>query len=264
MSESDYEINMHEASDEFRRCWATAGNHLLSQVEKNQLNIYRTDLTPPIREHHVFRLGNQLFTIYLEDIDEQLITPASLEGVIFGSTSMNATPCIMKMQRDISGHWQVMGPRWGLIHAQTRKEIFPPEMVTEEKIEISDWELKDFAIQRITEQLRAKGCQLVSHCSDPDINPSIWFVDKNNKFSYAIIKVVRYPELEASPPNNIASIAESLSHESMNGFFYSVGVANHLDAFAPDEIEPMKLWRGDGYLANVSEPIHLSSILNRH
>jgi len=231
MSESDYEINMHEASDEFRRCWATAGNHLLSQVEKNQLNIYRTDLTPPIREHHVFRLGNQLFTIYLEDIDEQLITPASLEGVIFGSTSMNATPCIMKMQRDISGHWQVMGPRWGLIHAQTRKEIFPPEMVTEEKIEISDWELKDFAIQRITEQLRAKGCQLVSHCS---------------------------------PPNNIAAIAESLSHESMNGFFYSVGVANHLDAFAPDEIEPMKLWRGDGYLANVSEPIHLSSILNRH
>ncbi len=264
MSKPQYNIHMHDASAEFTDCWATAGNHLLDQVERGQLNIYRTDLIPPIREHHVFRLGNQLITVFIEDLDNQLITPSSLEGVIGGSISMNATPCIMEMQRDMAGRWQVVNPRWGLIHAETRKEVFPPDLVTDEKIEMSDWELKDFAIQSVTTQLRENGGQVASHCSDPGINPSIWYVDENNVFSYAIVEVVRCPNLEAPIPYNLKDIVDSVRHESEHGYFYSVSVSNSQELFAPDDGEPMKLWRGDGYLVNASEPIHVSSLLQKY
>lgn len=264
MSKPPHDIHMHDSSEDFHQCWATAGNHILHQVEHGQLNIFRTTLTPPIREHHVFRLGNKLFTVFIEDVDNRLNTPSSLDGVMHGSIEMNAIPCLMRMQRDSAGKWQVVDHRWGLTNPETGEEIFPPDLVTEEKIEMSEWELKDLAIQTVTNKLKEQGCQIASHCSDPGVDPSIWFADEKEVWSYAIVRAVRYPTMEASIPHNLPAMVEHCKQESENGYFYSISVANNQDAFAPDEIPPMPLWRGDGYLLRASEPIHVKDLLQKH
>lgn len=59
-------------------------------------------------------------------------------------------------------------------------------------------------------------------------------------------------------------MVEHCRQETENGYFYSVSAANNQDAFALDEIPAMPLWRGDGYLLRISEPMHINSLLRKH
>ena len=73
-----HDIEMHEASPEFERCWSAAGAHHNSQVQDGLQSWLRAHLTPPFLEHLSFRLGNQLFFIRLEDVEGRLKVPGPL------------------------------------------------------------------------------------------------------------------------------------------------------------------------------------------
>jgi len=60
-----HDIDMHEVSDEFAKCWQAAGRHLDSQNHRGELNWLKANLTPPFLEHLSFRLENQLFLFAL-------------------------------------------------------------------------------------------------------------------------------------------------------------------------------------------------------
>ena len=50
-----HDIDMHEVSDEFAKCWQAAGRHLDSQNHRGELNWLKANLTPPFLEHLSFR-----------------------------------------------------------------------------------------------------------------------------------------------------------------------------------------------------------------
>ena len=64
-----HDIDMHEVSDEFAKCWQVAGRHLDSQNHRGELNWLKANLTPPFLEHLSFRLENPLFFIRIDDVD---------------------------------------------------------------------------------------------------------------------------------------------------------------------------------------------------
>ena len=64
-----FDIEMHEVSKEFSRCWQAAGRHLQARTGDGQLGWLKADLTPPFLEHLSFRMGNQLYFIRIEDVD---------------------------------------------------------------------------------------------------------------------------------------------------------------------------------------------------
>lgn len=74
-------IEMHEASEEFSRCWQAAGLHLQGQVQEGLIWL-KVDLAPPFLEHLSFRLGNQLFFVRIEDADSVMDIPGSRRGLL--------------------------------------------------------------------------------------------------------------------------------------------------------------------------------------
>jgi hypothetical protein len=159
-----------------------------------------------------------------------------------------------------AGAWTPEGIGWGLVDARTKTAVDPVRLVSDERIEISDWELQDFAIQIVRDHLERTGKKLMSWQSNPAISPSIWFVGESGA-EWVVVQAVRYPRTKADLPANWNQIVERCARIGKVGHFASVGVANADDTFdASGAVSSMPLWRGHAMAARfeglVAVPSH--------
>lgn len=239
-----HDIEMHEPSEDFSRCWRAAGQHLQTLAQGAPLSWLKVNLTPPILEHLSFRVGNQLFFIRIEDADGQIDIPGNPNGVLSIADGCKGYACLMPMRR-IGSEWVPIENGWGLIDAKMSTPIDPAALVTDEKIEMTDWELHDFAVQVVRDHIEKDlGYQLMSSQGNPDVDPSIWLVGDHGP-EWVMVRAAKYPDLEASLPANIEEISENCSRLSRIGHFASVAIANSDDAFDPSgDVPALPLWRG--------------------
>jgi hypothetical protein len=238
------QVEQEEPSQNFRRAWQAAGRHIQQQGQGG-VNWIRADLNPPMAEHLSFRIGNKLFYIFIEAAEFSYERGCSLFLKV--AKEATAIPCIMPMTEHLS-EFKPSIDGWGLQHAETKKNINPLELVTDEPIEISDWELHDFAIQVVRGGLEKEGKNVFSAQSSLHIDPSIWFKESGKEF-WVVVRAVRYPEKDADIPKNIQDIRDSCSHMGEVGYFASVAVGNSDDPFDPDAKENgnfLPLYRGHG------------------
>ena len=246
-----YEIEMHEVSPEFERCWNAAGSHLNSQVQGGLHAWLRAHLKPPFLEHLSCRLGNQLFFIRLEDVDGRLEVPGSLRGLHWIADGCQGSACLMPMKKKLpGGEWIPAHPGWGLIDAKTKRPVNPVSLVTDEKIPITDWEMHDFAVQVVRDQLLKEGRQLMSWQGNPNVDPAIWFVGDSKGQEWVVVRAVRFPEKDAKRPHNWSDIAADCARLSKIGHFASVAFASVNLGIGTDGGSPVPLWRGDGVYCN--------------
>lgn len=238
-----YDIEMHEPSQEFRRCWQAAGQHIQTQAQGPLQSWLKASLVPPFLEHLSFRLGNQLFFIRIEDVDGRIRGPGNPGGLLTIADGCRGHPCVMPM-RLRSGQWAPDERGWGLVHARTGKPVDPPALITDELIEITDWELQDFAVQVVRNELEKEGRRLMSWQGNPHVDPSLWFVGDDEP-EWVVVRAVRYPVKDAVPPANMAAIAAECAHLGTRGHFASLSFANINDPFDPAGYG-MPLYRGHG------------------
>lgn len=219
-----HDINMNEPSEEFAKCWRAAGYHLQTQAGGRINSWLKANLTPPFLEHLSFRLGNQLFFIQIEDVDKQLDLPGSLDGLFYIADGCKSHACLLPMKK-IGEEWRPMLPGWGLQDARTKTLINPVELITDEQIEITEWELHDFAVQIVRDQIKKEGKQIMSSQGNPAVDPSIWFVGDNGP-EWVVVRSARYPQSTAARPINLAAIASACQKMSSRGNFASVACAN--------------------------------------
>ncbi len=156
-----YEIDMQTMSGEFLECWKAAGIHLSKQVD-GELGWLRADPRPPFVEHLSFRLGNQLFFVRVEDIDGKVRGPGSLLGLLSIAEKANGRACILPMKKPVGEGWMSDLNDWGLLDAETRRPINPAMLVSEEKIEMTPWEVHNMAVQVVRDYIQNQGFQLMS------------------------------------------------------------------------------------------------------
>ena len=244
-----YEIEMHEVSDEFARCWQAAGRHIDIQVQGPLNSWIKANLNPPFLEHLSFRLGNQLFFIRIEDADGKLQVPGSRDGLLSIAEGCKGHACIMPM-RYRAGVWEPHEAGCGLVDARTGRAVEPAAQVSDERIEMTDWEVQDLAVQIVRDHLEKANRKLMSSQGNPAVDPSIWFVGDNGP-EWVVVRAVRYPTGKAVPPKNWKQISEQCRRMSEVGHFASVSVANADDAFdANGTVSPGPLWRGHGMLVS--------------
>lgn len=237
---------MHEISSggmhpDFPECWRAAAMHLQKQVQ-GRLSWLKADLDSPALEHLSFRLGNQLFFVRIEDVDDRVTGPGSSAGLLTIAQGCAGVPCLLPMQRRVTG-WEPARPNWGLIHAKTNAVVDPIALITDEKIEMTDWELQDFAVQIVRDVLRKEGRTIASTQSNPSVNPSIWLSGENG-LEFVVVRATRHPAGLPSLPENISAIADSCSKLAKRGYYAPVCVANKDDPFAPNSEGALPLWRG--------------------
>lgn len=242
-----HDIHMAEPTQDFARCWQAAGLHIQTQGQ-NAINSWlRAHLAPPILEHLSFRLGNQLFFVRIEDQDAELRVPGSLEGLFAIAEGCNGYTCLMPMRR-VGQEWRAVLPGWGLKDARSGHLLDPVALVSDELIEMTDWELQDFAVQVVRQSLEAEGRQIMSWQNNPGVDPSLWFVGGQGP-EWVVVRAVKYPEANASLPDNLGRVAESCARLSRKGNFASVAFANADDPFDPlakSNGNFLPLYRGHG------------------
>lgn len=242
-----YAIEQEKPPADFLNAWSAAGKHL-ERISDGAVQWLRYTLYQPYIEHLSFRLGNQLFFIHIEAIDGlQVIYPFTgkqKKTFINAAENAGAIPCVMHMKK-IAGAYIPINPGWSLLHAISGLPVTPPELVTDAAIEISDWELHDFAIQVVRNYLEKEGKEITSWQSSLDIDPSLWFKNGDD-IAYIIVRAARYPEKSAGKPANLADIQHGCLPMSKTGYFASVVAANADDPFDPDGQHVLPLYRGHG------------------
>lgn len=189
-------------------------------------------MVPPFLEHLSFRLGNQLFFIRIEDVDCELEVPGSRQGVLSIAEGMNGHPCVMPM-RKVAGEWFPASSGWGLLHLSSEEPLDPAEKITDALVEMTDWELQDFAVQLVCERLSESGRTVISRSNNPAIHPSIWFAGDSGA-EWVLVCPVRPPRSEARLPSNTAEMRKRLESAGYAGHKAVVRVASADDPFDPD------------------------------
>ena len=246
-----YDIEMQEASPEFSKCWQAAGTHIQSQVQDGMRSWLRVDLIPPFLEHLSFRLGNQLFFIRIEDVDGNLKVPGTMQGLHSIADGCKGHACLMLMKKKfLGGDWVPAHTGWGLIDSRTEALIDPISLITDEKIEITLWEVHDFAVQVVRDQLKNEGYKLMSWQGNPEVDPAIWFVGDSKGPEWVVVRAVRYPVKDAKRPHNWSNIAAGCAKLGKIGHFASVAFASADQKFDTVGEEAIPLWRGHGAEVN--------------
>jgi hypothetical protein len=138
--------------------------------------------------------------------------------------------CFMPMQK-INDHWVAVENGWGLVNTEYIS-INPIELITEDKVVMTDWELQDFAVQIVRDSLVEQGKELTSWHGNPAVHPSIWFVGEKG-LEWVLVKAIRWPETDCEIPENINEIADGVKGVAQKGHFAAVKVANANDPFDP-------------------------------
>lgn len=242
-----YDIEMQEMTPEFFECWKVAGVHLNNQVRGGIQSWLRSHPYPPFLEHISFRLGNQLFFIRIVDVNDKVLGPGSIQGLLSVAKEANGHACILPMKKSLfSRTWCAEESGWGLIDAKSRKPIDPFSLVTDAKIEMTNWETHDLGVQVVRDHIENQGFRLMSWQSNPQVDPSLWFVGKTNKPEWVVVRVVRYPKNKANRPSNWDTISANCLRMNSVGHFASVGIASADQSFAFDGEPAVPLWRGHG------------------
>jgi hypothetical protein len=248
-----YEIEQGQLPQDFIDAWRYAGQHI-QKIGQEDVQWLRATLNPPIAEHLSFRIGNQLFFVYV-DVDMLPFVGKRKELFLNVAREATATPCVLKMKPK-RGQFDPVNPGWGFIDAVTGRAVNPTNMVSNECIEISNWELHDFAIQIVRSHLEKEGNKVFSAQSSLHIDPSIWFEDKSGP-CWVVVRAGRHPKKRAHIPANLQNIKQSCFRMSRVGFFASVTVANADDPFDPSGENVMPLYRGHSMIVRFEglEPI---------
>ncbi|OQW40050.1 MAG: hypothetical protein A4S08_05630 [Proteobacteria bacterium SG_bin4] len=240
-----HNIEIQEMTEEFLKIWQSAGIHLNNQVEGGIQSWLRAHPYPPFLEHLSFRLGNQLFFIRIEDIDGKIHGPGSVRGLLAVAEGNRGHACLLPMKKKFfGGEWVPDRSGWSLIDAKTKKPVDPISLVTEEKIEMTPWELQDMAVQVVKDYLEKQGYQIISWQGNPEVDPAIWFVGNSKGPEWVVIRTIKFPENQAPRPSNWQAIANQCSRMSRIGHFASVALVSTNQPFQSQEEQAVPLWRG--------------------
>ncbi len=244
------DIEMQEMSPAFFEAWQAAGQHLDRQLQGDHRSWLRSHPNPPFLEHLSFRIGNQLFFVRVEDEDRHVPGPGSVRGLLMVARGCGGHACLLPMRKVGAGGWSPAHPGWGLLDAATGQPLHPVERVSDERIEMTAWELQDFAVQVVRTQLQKEGFKLMSWQSNPDVDPAIWFVGASGGPEWVVVRAARYPANSAARPDNWQAIAASCARQSRIGHFASVAFASTAQPFQQAGEAAVPLWRGHGTHVN--------------
>jgi hypothetical protein len=219
-----YSVDETPMTEAFHACWYAAAVHLSAQGQ-GAINWLKATPTPPFLEHLSFRLGNQLFFVRVEDIDEVEIGPGNRGGVISIAEGTGGHACIIYMKLDRTGEWRPATSGWGLLKVEDEGMIDPPSLISEELIEISEWEMQDIAVQVVRGILEDQGHTVESWQGSPHLNPSIWY-RKNGVRTWVIVRSCKYPEQQGTLPSEVMSLRQKFEAQGFLGEYGLVSLSS--------------------------------------
>lgn len=231
---TNYVIKPFELTPDFEACWLAAGRHLNLRVRDAGASWLRADL-PPFREHLSFALGNQLFFIQIIDVDA-LDNGWYQEGRLARAVEdANGIGCVMPMKR-VDGGWLTVVLGWGLTDWKTQASVNPFELVTDEPIVMTPWEIHDVGVQAVRQHLTANGWTIASWQSDLHVDPSIFAHKEGLVCGFVVRTSTKGPD-KGKRPQNAAETAGQMHGRGWGAKFVGMKVAADSDPATPQHFD---------------------------
>jgi hypothetical protein len=226
------EIPRPQPSADFLHARNVAGVTLQHQFSKHAGKLpesrdfrwIKSDLTWPSFDHLTFAYGNQIFSVLVEVIDneESLLSEQECQRCFDACVKNNLIPCVFRVSlRDM----EPLLEGWNLLALETSLPIAPQELVTDERIEMSEWELRNMAIQIVRDNVAQNGGKVLSFTDVLGIDPQVWFEDNAGSRAWIIIR--HYPILSGEEGNEFVGIERQ--HRQLapfEGYFAAVSMAS--------------------------------------
>lgn len=190
-------VDRSEPSEVFLKARNVTGTVLQGMMDKaaggdvdakDDFRWIKHELTHPSFDDLTFTFKNKVFSVVIELIDgkNSLLSQQDRDRFSEATTEHNLVACLFKIQLD---SMQPLYSDWNLVGLNSQNQITPEELVTTEKIVMSEWELRNFSIQVARNHItQEKGFRLLSFCCDLGIDPQMWFEDKNGKKNWIIVR----------------------------------------------------------------------------
>lgn len=214
-SDLQYLVDRPEPSRIFLEARQIAGYQIQSQFDKiNTVNVtssyegfkwVKAELTYPSFDNLTFSYKNSIFSVIIELIDDigTSFSNQQQDRLLNACKLHNLIPCLFKIKVEYKSTLQidsaikndsfnyVLKPfesDWNLFNPISKNRINPLELSSEIPQKMSKWELSNFAIQIVREDIVRQGNEVLSFCDLPEINPQIWFKDDANNINWVIVK----------------------------------------------------------------------------
>lgn len=232
------DLSTQDLTDTFAAAWGVARRHLPA-ASQGSLVWLRASLHDPLIVHLSFRLGNQLFFVFVHVEEGPEFEGGNRRLFLEAAAAANAHACLFPMAKPDGAPPAPETPGWGLLDAETHVPVNPAALVGAERIELSDWEVHDLAVQTVCNQLRASGARVESWHSYLGIHPSVWF-EQGGQIHWVVVAGQRWPARAALRPKGSDGMAGRLPGD---GHFASVVLASGDQDVTSSIPEP--LYRGE-------------------
>lgn len=283
-----YLIDRPEPSEIFLRARHIAGSQLQEEFNaNNQKSInssyddfiwIKTELTYPAFDNLTFAYKNSVFSVVIELIDDKgsSFTKQQKDRLLIACEENNLIPCTFRLNfkekadnfssRIIGNEDQLdyeltpLKQGCNLYDARTNQAIDPLILASNEKTLMSKWELNNFAIQTVRNDLEKEGNKILSFCDLPEVNPQIWFKNKKGETNWVIVKHIKKQvnDNEKDYKEWVGLEDRSPQLKPYDGYFASIRIIPSLgwDGVSFDQ----DLFRGQGMIVNnpVLERIYVS------
>lgn len=271
-----YLIDRPEPSEIFLKARHIAGSQLQDQFNaNNQKNVdsshegfkwIKTELTYPSFDNLTFAYKNSIFSVVIELIDDKnsSFTKHQKDRLIKSSEENNLIPCTFRLKfREKANNFlgRLMGNKdqldyelipleqgWNLYDAITNKKIIPLKIASNDKTRMSNWELSNFAIQIVRNDLEKEGNKILSFCDLPEVNPQIWFKNIKGETGWVVVKHIK-TENEKNYKEWVGLEKRSPQLKPYDGYFASVQIIPSFGWNGVSEF-PTDLCRGEGMYVN--------------
>ena len=258
-----YQIDTHEPSEQFLKARQIAGFSLQKRFEcesgkvdaSNDYKCIKSELSWPSFDHLTFSYRNQVFSVLvgIEGESGLSLNKKEIDCCLDACSANNLIPCLFL----IDGLTMLPSSEgWNLVHLATRQSVIPAECTDEASIEMSEWELRNFCIQLVRNHIKDMCGEVLSFCDVLNIDPQIWFYDKDGNRSWVIVR--HYPKITGAEKSAWIGFEKSNPQLSpFDGYFAGVSIASSAPSLKGKDgvLIPLSerftgnapLYRGDGF-----------------
>lgn len=222
------------------------------QIQKNMSILndcrwIRADYTYPSFDSMVFIYKNKVFSVIIDIQDENgtsYLPELFVQRQLYASKEHNLIPCkfpvvINDVEEPDLEKVRAKTGGWNLYNTKTDEEIIPEHLATTEKIEMSEWEIRNYTVMFVMRYLVSQNMKIHSYQDTLEVDPQIWFETPDGKKCWMTVRHCISPEKEIKKPDKLKEIIRRCFQ--YDGYFAGI----ILTPMNEDENDK-KLYRGGG------------------
>lgn len=245
ISKDSKQVAPNSPSELYLRSRDIAGIQLQEKIIMlNDCHWVRTEYTYPSFDDMNFMYKTNIFSVIvdIQDSDSTSYLPDEfIKRQLYTAKTNNLIPCkfpviVPNPQEPDFDKLQPKNDGWNLFHTSTNEPVIPEAMENPDKIELSEWEMRNFGIRFIVSHLHAKKINVLGFQDTLVIDPQIWFEDETGKKCWMLVRCENYTKNGVAKPDKLDEITRRCF--KYDGYFAGIMIE-------PKNSSADKIYRGE-------------------